>query len=203
MNETVIQLFRPTVIPHDATVQLDFVPPLQRRRLSKLQQRYFAMAHQITAELTQDYRVVFASQDGEDDLTKKLVATFNDEHDVSPMRFSTSVYNAAPGLYSIFTKNKASYSAIAAASETLDCSLLEALITEESTLWVYAEETNQTPTLGALILPDGVPAPADTWRCKCMAGDPTAADLTTDVLSSFLLGETTTLVTRYFTLVRL
>ena len=202
MNETVIKLFRPMVTPQDAAVQLDFVPPLQRRRLSKLQQRYFAMAHAITHDQPQDYRVVFASQDGEDALTKKLVAAFNEEHDVSPMRFSTSVYNAAPGLYSIFTKNKASYSAIAGESETLDCSLLEALIADEPTLWVYAEETNQTPTVGAFILPAEAAAPDGAWVCQLKAGDPNAADVTTDRLSAFFAGETDSLVSRYFTLVR-
>ncbi len=199
MKQTIVTLLRPTVIPHDAAVVLDFVPPLQRRRLSRLQQRHFALAHQIASDQPQDYRVIFASQDGEDDLTRKLVAAFNDEGDVSPMRFSTSVYNAAPGLYSIFTKNKASYSAIAAEDETLDCSLLEALLADEPCLWTYAEETNQTPALGVMFFP----GKTDGIVCEYTPGNPAAPNLTPQDVEAFFTGQTTHLHSRYFTLSRL
>lgn len=194
-------LFRPTVLTRDARLALDFVPPLQRRRLSRLQQRTFAIAHQITADLPKDYRVVFASQDGEDDLTRKLVAAFTIEGDVSPMRFSTSVYNAAPGLYSIFTKNAAAYNALAAGDETLDCSLLEALLVDQRTLWIYSEERTDTPTLGVFILPAAA-ALEGSIACQRSEGDVDAPPLTPQRVEAFLKGETSMLTARYFTLTR-
>lgn len=202
MKTRTLFILRPMVLAYDAPVTLDFVPPLQRRRLSRLQQRTFAVAHQMTEGFPQDYRVVFASQDGEDELTRKLVAAFTTEGDVSPMRFSTSVYNAAPGLYSIFTKNAASYSALAAGDETLDCSLLELLLTEQRTLWIYSEETHDTPTLGCLMLPEGDCAGREGVRCQWTAGVADAPLLTPTVVAAFLSGECNTLVSRYFTLTR-
>lgn len=201
MKTSTFYLCRPTVIASDEPIALPFVPPLQRRRLSLLQQRTFAMAHRITHDLEQDFRVIFASQDGEDDLTRKLVEAFNAEGDVSPMRFSTSVYNAAPGLYSILTKNVASYSAIAAGNETLECSLLEVLSANQRTLWIYSEETNQTPTFGVLIDPV-TPCVEDAIPCTCSPGVPDAEAVTPNQVQAFLLGERTTLVSRYFTLTR-
>lgn len=199
MKTTTIYLSRPTVIAYDEPIALTFVPPLQRRRLSLLQQRTFAMAHRITHDLEQNFRIIFASRDGEDDLTRKLVEAFNAEGDVSPMRFSTSVYNAAPGLYSILTKNVASYSAIAAGNETLDCSLLEAMFTSHRTLWIYSEETNQTPTFGLLIDPCK-PSMKDAIPCNCSSGVSDANLLTPETVAAFLTGNSSTLVSRYFTL---
>lgn len=204
MKTRTLFILRPMVLACDAPVTLDFVPPLQRRRLSRLQQRTFAVAHQITEGFPTDYRVVFASQDGEDELTRKLVAAFTIDGDVSPMRFSTSVYNAAPGLYSIFTKNSASYSALAAGDETLDCSLLEMLLAEQRTLWIYSEETHNTPTLGCFMLPEGDydTAYCDGICCQWSAGVVDAPLLTPTVVAAFLNGETKTLCSRYFTLIR-
>jgi hypothetical protein len=202
MQATSIILAKPTVIAHDAPLVLDFIPPLQKRRLSPLQQRTFAIANMIAGHRSHDYRFIFASRDGEDSLTRKLVDAFNQEGDVSPMRFSTSVYNAAPGLYSILTKNEASYSAIAAEDETLDCSLLEALMTTAPCLWVYAEETSQTPTLGVFLKPSTEPLGEDDLPCQLTPGNPAAAYLTAEAVADFLQGTTRTLVSPYFTLTR-
>ena len=117
-----------------------FVPPLQRRRLSPLQKIFFHLARFDGLPLPK--RVVFASRDGEDTLTRRLVEDFHADGTVSPNRFSASVYNAAPGLWSIFTHNAAPYTAVAAGKETIRCGLLEALLPADTpTLFVYAEET--------------------------------------------------------------
>lgn len=118
-----------------------FVPPLLRRRLSPLQRIFFHLAN-FGPDAPTPRNVVFASRDGEDTLTRRLVAEFNADGTVSPHRFSTSVYNAAPGLWSVFTKNTAPYTAIAAGDETIRCALVEALCAGVTpTLFVYAEET--------------------------------------------------------------
>ena len=202
MQTTSITLVKPTVIAHDAPLMLDFIPPLQKRRLSPLQQRTFAIAHLIAGDRPHNYRIIFASQDGEDSLTRKLVDAFNQEGDVSPMRFSTSVYNAAPGLYSILTKNDASYSAIAAEDETIDCSLLEALMTATPCLWIYAEETCQTPTLGVFLKSSAEPLDEGDIPCQLTAGDANAPHLTSEIVAAFLQGQITSLTSPYFTLTR-
>ncbi len=121
---------------------VSFVPPLLRRRLSPLQRIFFFLAH-FDETLPKPKRVVFASRDGEDTLTRRTVEDFHADGTASPHRFSASVYNAAPGLWSVFTKNTAPYTAVAAGRETVRVGLLEALLPAETpTLFVYAEETD-------------------------------------------------------------
>lgn len=120
---------------------LSFVPPLLRRRLSPLQRLFFHLAHFEGQPLPK--RVVFASRDGEVTLTHRTVESFCRDGTVSPACFSSSVYNAAPGLWSVFTKNTAPYTAVAAGAETIRFGLLEALLPADTpTLFVYAEETD-------------------------------------------------------------
>ena len=139
---------------------VSFVPPLVRRRLSPLQKIYFALARQIEPPApiqpissTSHFPTfppfhfstfIFASRDGEDTLTRRIVDDFHADGSVSPHRFSSSVYNAAPGLWSVFTKNVAPYTAIAAGDDTIECGLIETLAALKSgrdAVLVYAEET--------------------------------------------------------------
>ncbi|MCR5414960.1 MAG: beta-ketoacyl synthase chain length factor [Kiritimatiellae bacterium] len=119
---------------------VSFVPPMSRRRLSPLQKIFFALAD--AAGAGDSDRIVFASRDGEDSLTRRLVADFREDASVSPHRFSTSVYNAAPGLWSVHAGNRESYTAIAAGEDTIECGLLETVFLEGPSLFVYAEETS-------------------------------------------------------------
>lgn len=136
---------RPTILASRVlrpgeTPDILFVPPLLRRRLSPLQRIFFHLAN--FPDQPQPKRIVFASRDGEDALTRRIVEDFQADGSVSPNRFSTSVYNAAPGLWSVFTGNTATYTAVAAGRETVKCGLLEALLPAETpTLFVAAEET--------------------------------------------------------------
>lgn len=119
------------------SADVSFVPPIARRRLSPLQKIFFALAHATDAT---EGAVVFASRDGEDTLTRRLVDDFHADGSVSPNRFSSSVYNAAPGLWSIRSANRAPYTAIAGGDETVECGLLESL-GASPLLYVVAEET--------------------------------------------------------------
>lgn len=123
------------------TPDVSFVPPLQRRRLSPLQRIFFHLANLPGTPTPRN--IVFASRDGEDTLTRRIVSDFKTDGSVSPQRFSTSVYNAAPGLWSVFTKNNAPYTAIAAGRYTISRGVFEAIHSGISpTLFVYAEETD-------------------------------------------------------------
>lgn len=120
---------------------VSFVPPLLRRRLSPLQKVFFHLAN-FGADAPTPQHVVFATRDGEDTLTRRIVEEFRADGTVSPHRFSTSVYNAAPGLWSVFTKNPAPYTAVAAGDDTVRCAQIEAFgAAVTPTLFVYAEET--------------------------------------------------------------
>jgi len=119
---------------------VSFVPPALRRRLSPLQKIFFHLAN--IEGSPSPANVVFASRDGEDALTRKTVARFIEDGSASPQCFSASVYNAAPGLWSVFTGNRAPYTAIAAGKDTVSAAFSEALGMEAGpVLVVYAEET--------------------------------------------------------------
>lgn len=122
---------------------VSFVPPLVRRRLSPLQKAFFHLARFDGAPPPAN--IVFASRFGEDSLTRKLVEEFNASGTVSPKDFSASVYNAAPGAWSVFARNPAAYTAIAAGADTVRCANIEALGMETGpVLLVCAEEFGGT-----------------------------------------------------------
>lgn len=138
MNKT-LSIAAWSVLEPGTPPDVSFVPPLVRRRFSPLQKLFFALAKAVGAE--DGLEVVFASRDGEDTLTRRIVDDFHADGSVSPQRFSASVYNAAPGLWSVFTKNRSAYTAIASGDDSIECGLLETLGSAALPVFVYAEET--------------------------------------------------------------
>ena len=133
---------------------VSFVPPLERRRLTGVERAALSVAWQVktVAELP----VVFASRWGEIGVTLKLMRQFHADGEMSPAGFSASVHNAAPGAFSLLTKNHAPYTAIAARERSLEAGLLETLALRREAIFVYAEEA--TPEF---YLPEfGEPQPA-------------------------------------------
>ena len=133
---------------------VSFVPPLDRRRLTGVERAALSVAWQVKSDA--ELPVVFASRWGEIGVTVKLMKQFHADGEMSPAGFSASVHNAAPGAFSLLTKNHAPYTAIAARERSLEAGLLEALAMRRDTIFVYAEES--TPEF---YLPEfGQPQPA-------------------------------------------
>ena len=109
---------------------LSFAPPMMKRRFSPLQKVAFSLLNAVAPKGSAP-KTVFASRDGEVKLTHELVGAFNAGDGVSPWKFSSSVYNAAPGLYSVYSGNRSTYTAIAAGDETIENSLIEAVLKTE------------------------------------------------------------------------
>jgi hypothetical protein len=130
------------VLDPGAAPDISFVPPLQRRRMSPVQRIAFDLAKRASGDEPPPFVIHFSSRDGEWSHYHKLAETYNADGTVSPGRFSSSVFNASPGLYSILLGNQASYSALAADGETLESGLLDALLDDSGPrLWLYADET--------------------------------------------------------------
>lgn len=117
---------------------VSFVPPMERRRLTGVERAALAVAWPVRAAGA--VPVVFASRWGEIGVTLKLMRQFQADGEMSPAGFSASVHNAAPGAFSLLTKNRAPYTAIAARARSLEAGLLEALVTGGEVVYVYAEE---------------------------------------------------------------
>ena len=148
------------VLAPGTTPDVSFVPPLQRRRMSPVQCIAFDLARRAAADEPPPYAIHFSSSDGEWSLSHTLAGTYNADGSVSPGRFSSSVFNASPGLFSILTGNRASYSALAADVETLESGLLDALLDDAGPrLWLYAEETGGGFGAAAFLADEGPGVP--------------------------------------------
>ena len=133
-----------------AKPDISFLPMLDRRRLSPLECAAMHVAWKLFSEdeglpRASGIPVVFSSRWGEIGVTAKLMRQMHEDGEMSPAGFSSSVHNAAPGAWSLFTKNRAAYTAIAARDRSYDMGLLEAesqIISGSShVLYVYAEES--------------------------------------------------------------
>ena len=133
----------------DDRPDVSFVPALARRRLTPVERAAIHVAHEAMAQanaLDEKMPVVFASRWGEIGTTFKLISQFREEGEMSPAGFSNSVHNAAPGAWSLLTKNTAPYTSIAGRERSLESGFLEALVqllekrAEGRVLFVFAEE---------------------------------------------------------------
>lgn len=125
-------------------VDIGFIEPMMRRRLSSLSRIALKVAHDCASDL-QSVRVVFASRHGELRRTTDILRAVGEGEPVSPTSFSLSVLNAMTGIFGIARGDRAPASAVSAGAETLGLALLEAhaqFATDSSTpvLVVYADE---------------------------------------------------------------
>lgn len=157
---------------------VDFIPAMQRRRLSRLSRLSLAAAYSCAGE-KHNLPTVFASRHGEIHRTFGLLSDLAQHEPLSPMAFSLSVHNTASGLYSIATGNTAPSTAIAAGLDTLPMALIEAigqLQRHEEVMVVYAEEPlpdaykaftgNDNSALLGLALRLGRPGTGRDWRLQ-------------------------------------
>jgi len=129
---------------------VSFLPMMERRRLTALERVALHVAWNVFRAGEGEYPpasevpVVFASRWGEIGMTFRLMRQMHDEGEMSPAGFSSSVHNAAPGAWSLFTKNRAPYTAIAARDRSYEMGLVESRAQLAAgapyVLYVYAEE---------------------------------------------------------------
>ncbi|WP_037586396.1 beta-ketoacyl synthase chain length factor [Stenoxybacter acetivorans] len=108
---------------------LDFLPPIQRRRLSGAARLMFAAAHPLLAD-NQHCPLVYASHDGEINRSFALWLSLLRGEGVSPTSFGLSVHNALPAQWSMLHQDMSEYTALSAedhfeAAFTEACILLQ------------------------------------------------------------------------------
>lgn len=104
---------------------LDFVPAMQRRRLS-IFAKLALYAGFEASKGHHDFPVVFTSRHGDLHKTSTLLDSLANKEGFSPTLFSMSVHNAAPGLLSIFTGNKQASNTVSAGKDTFFMGLVDA-----------------------------------------------------------------------------
>ena len=108
----------------EAAPPVGFIEPQLRRRLSLLDRIALHVAHACVKD-GEAVRVVFASRHGELARSAELLAQLAAAEMPSPMAFSLSVLNAAPGLYGIARKDRSASTAVSAGADTFPMALIE------------------------------------------------------------------------------
>lgn len=132
----------------DAQPDVNFLPPMLRRRLD----RHGRMALHTAwpcAEGLDSVPFVFASRHGDLERTLELLTALGNHEVLSPTSFSLSVHNSTAGLFSIARRDRAPATALAAGADTLGMSLLEGAnmiaAGAERVLVCYADDTVPEP----------------------------------------------------------
>ena len=90
----------------------DAIPPMQRRRMSRLARMALSCALEAAGEDAIDYSI-FCSQHGEIVRTRDILTSISEGTEISPTAFSQSVHNTSSGLYTILTKSNHASTSIA------------------------------------------------------------------------------------------
>jgi hypothetical protein len=116
---------KPGARPHDTKVPDDAIPAAQRRRMSALSKLAVQVALEASRGAAADF-LVFASQHGELNRTRELLANIVAGVELSPTAFSQSVHNTSAGLFTIVGNSRAPASSVAAGASTFPYGWLEA-----------------------------------------------------------------------------
>ena len=111
----------------DYKPKLSFLPPLKRRRLSKITRLFFEAAWELV-DNNPNIPVVYASTKSEINRSFSLWQDLLEEGIVSPTSFSLSVHNALIGQWSENRKIKQEMTAITATADNLEIALMEAYL---------------------------------------------------------------------------
>ena len=126
----------------EASPPVDFLPPMQRRRLSRLARQVFHCAWPLAQDQA-PMPMVFLSRHGETPRGYELLETLARDEPLSPTSFSLSVHNAIVGLWSILRQETEEHVSLSSEAD-LGIAFLEAgaLLQEgaPAVLLVIAEE---------------------------------------------------------------
>jgi len=164
----------------DALPGVDFLPPMQRRRLSKLARMLFHVGWPLV-QRNEAVPLVLVSRHGETPRTLAILEDLARGEPLSPTAFSLSVHNGPAGLWSITRADCSEISALAAEVDALEHGIMEAcglldegapsvllIVAEESPASLYAEQIDDVPFSYALALK----LTAGThWRLQLSSGN--------------------------------
>lgn len=104
-------------------LNLSWVAPMQRRRLSQFMKMALHCMHEIEGAQTQ--AINFSSRHGDLFKTSGLLDAICTDDSLSPTAFGLSVHNAALGIFSILNNNTAPMNAIACGNDSIISALID------------------------------------------------------------------------------
>ncbi len=150
MNEVIFDIKKFSYIYGDE-IDVSFIPMLLRRKLNKFGRAGLYTLYKAYENGTNP-NLVFASCYGDIERVEKLIAQREEDGEVSPAGFSSSVHNATVGLFSLLEKIKTAYNSISAGEKTLSAGFLESIISGES-LFCYTESLGGVKSISVLTTP--------------------------------------------------
>lgn len=150
MNEVIFDIKKFSYAQGDE-IDVSFIPMLLRRKLNKFGRAGLYTLYNAYENSTNP-NLVFASCYGDIERVEKLIAQREEDGEVSPAGFSSSVHNATVGLFSLLEKIKTAYNSISAGDRTLSAGFLESIISGES-LFCYTESLGGVKSISVLTTP--------------------------------------------------
>ena len=125
-------------IDSEEQLNINYIPPLTRRRLSQLDKFSLSTLNQCYNESIDN--LVFASKFGEIERLLKIISQYKNEDGVSPAVFSGSVHNYNSGLFLLIKQKTIPYTAISAGEKTFSNGILASVISKnQNTLFCYTD----------------------------------------------------------------
>lgn len=115
---------------------VSFIPMMTRRKLNKYGRCALYTLYNVYEK--GEPRLVFASEYGDIERVKKLITQRNEDGEVSPSGFSSSVHNASIGLFSLLENNKTGYNSVSAGKKTIAAGFLESILSKDA-IFCYTE----------------------------------------------------------------
>ena len=144
---------------------VSFLPPLIRRRLSKLDKCVlYVLKHTYNDNIQY---IVFSSQYGEVERLIKLISQYQEEKEVSPNVFSGSVHNYPVGFFLLNEKNPISYTAISSGENSVSSGLLTSVISNfDNILYCYADVKDDAAMAFAINISKNSTSSAQKFQLK-------------------------------------
>ena len=134
-------------------IDVSFVPPLVRRKLSLLDKLTLALAQQCYSENIQE--IVFSSEYGEFMRLDTIISQYQQAGEVSPSQFSASVHNYPVSFFTLYNKLNIPYQAVSSGENSLAAGIIKSVISPKDVLFIYADVKNGVQGAACVISHNG------------------------------------------------
>ncbi len=138
-------------IKNENEIDVSFVSPLVRRKLSLLDKAALFLTEKIFDEKVQE--LVFSSEYGEFTRLDTIIGQYQEAGEVSPAQFSASVHNYPVSFFTLYKKLNIPYHAVSSGENSLAAGVIKAMISQKETLFTYADVKDGVSGVSCLISP--------------------------------------------------
>lgn len=124
-------------IKDENEVDVSFVSPLIRRKLSLLDKTVLALTEKVFNENIKE--LVFSSEYGEFKRLDTIISQYQEMGEVSPAQFSASVHNYPVSFFTLYKKLNLPYHAVSSGENSLAAGLVKSIISKKETLYTYTD----------------------------------------------------------------